>query len=105
MNTETQKLLVDDTLYETTYTKKFLQRKPYEKNDPKKIHAHIPGIIKKVFIYEGKRAKKGENIMILEAMKMENTICAPVDIVIKKLHVKEGDIVVKNQLLIEVDYI
>jgi len=105
MNTETQNMNVDDTLYETTFTKKFLQRKPYEKADPGKMHAHIPGIIKKIFVYEGKRAKKGENMMILEAMKMENTICAPADIVVKKLYIKEGDIVVKNQILIEVDFI
>jgi biotin carboxyl carrier protein len=105
MNNETVKLLVDDTPYETIFTKKFLDRKPYEKNDPGKLTAFIPGIIRKVFIYEGKRAKKGENLLILEAMKMENTVCAPADIVVKKILVKEGDIVTKNQLLLEIEKI
>lgn len=105
MNNETAKLIVDDTPYETTYTKKFLSRKPYQENDPGKMTAFIPGIIRKMFIYEGKRAKKGENLLILEAMKMENTVCAPSDIIIKKIHVKEGDVVTKNQLLLEIEKI
>jgi biotin carboxyl carrier protein len=105
MNKEPEKLLLDDTLYETSFTKKFLARKPYEKNDPGKITAFIPGIIRKIFIYEGKRAKKGENLLILEAMKMENTFKAPADVIVKKIHIKEGDIVVKNQLILEIEMI
>jgi biotin carboxyl carrier protein len=105
MTNETPKLILDDTLYETTFNKKFLSRKPYQKDDPHKISAFIPGIIKKIFIYEGKRAKKGESLLLLEAMKMENTVCAPADVVVKKIHIKEGDIVVKNQLILEIEFI
>jgi biotin carboxyl carrier protein len=105
MNKEPEKLLLDDTLYETSFTKKFLDRKPYQKNDPGKITAFIPGIIRKVFVYEGKRSKKGESLLILEAMKMENNVKAPADVVIKKIHIKEGDIVVKNQLILEIELI
>ncbi|MFO7448174.1 MAG: biotin/lipoyl-containing protein [Ignavibacteriaceae bacterium] len=98
-------LEIDTTLYETTYTPKYLKRKPYVKNDPSKIPAFIPGIIRKIFVYEGKRLKTGEKILILEAMKMENAVCVPFDAVIKKIHVKEADVVVKNQLLIELEAI
>lgn len=105
MDSEIKKLQIDDTLYETNYTPKFLKRKSYAKNDPNKILAYIPGIIKKVFVYEGKRAKKGDSLLILEAMKMENTVCAPFDAVIKKLIVKENDVVAKNELLIEIEKI
>jgi len=41
--------------------------------------------------------------MVLEAMKMENTLLAPKDGVVKSIQAKKGDGVTKNQLLIEFD--
>ena len=61
----------------------------------------MPGLILKIMAEPGQSIKKGEPILILEAMKMENVIKSPVDGVIKKVLVKEKDSVPKNQVLIE----
>ena len=49
---------------------------------------------------EGAQVKKGDNLLVLEAMKMENSIKAPADLKIKSLKVKPNDTVEKNQVMI-----
>ncbi|MBL7138930.1 MAG: acetyl-CoA carboxylase biotin carboxyl carrier protein subunit [Bacteroidales bacterium] len=85
----------------TLLTKKFTERKPYSRPNPKKLFAFIPGTIVKVFVKEKEKIKKGENLLSLQAMKMNNDITSSIDGTIKKMHVKKGDVVVKNQLLVE----
>ena len=87
--------------YMTLLTKKFSKRKPYSPPDPKQLIAFIPGTIVKVFIKDKAKVKKGDVLLSLQAMKMNNDILAPFDGTIKKLHVKKGDVVVKKQLLVE----
>jgi len=65
------------------------------------IHAPMPGLILKVFANKGDKLIKGDPVLILEAMKMENVIKSPVEGEIKAVKVKEGQSVSKNQLLIE----
>lgn len=97
------KLEVDLTHYETKFTSKYLNRKPYQKKDPKVITAFIPGLIKELFVQEGKQLKEGDKLLILEAMKMENTVFSPLASVIKKIHVNKGERVSKGQILIELE--
>jgi len=100
--TETfQTFIIEDIKYKTRLTKKFLSRKPYEKVDPKKIQAFIPGTVRNVFVKKGKRVKVGEKLLELEAMKMVNTIFADFNAVILDIPVKSGQSVAKNQLLIQ----
>ena len=49
---------------------------------------------------EGAKVKKGDELMVLEAMKMGNSITAPVSGVIKSVNVKEGDTVLGKQTLL-----
>ncbi len=91
----------DGLVVQTAYTKKFANRKPYEPHDPKKLTAFIPGTIIKVFVKDKDKVKKGENLLSLQAMKMNNLIVAPFDGVVKKVYVKPGEVVVKNYLLVE----
>lgn len=63
------------------------------------IKAPMPGMVLKVFVSEGAEIKKGGNLFILEAMKMENIIKAPTDVMIKTLKIKPGDKVEKGQIL------
>jgi biotin carboxyl carrier protein len=63
------------------------------------LKAPMPGMVLKVFVTEGDEVKKGDNLLVLEAMKMENIIKAPADVVVKKVKIKPGDKVEKNQLL------
>ncbi len=87
--------------YKTRYTKKFENRKPYTIPDPKKIYAFIPGQILKVFVKEGHKVKKGDPLLILQAMKMNNILLAPINGVIKTIYVKVGETVPKSQMLVE----
>jgi biotin carboxyl carrier protein len=64
------------------------------------IKAPMPGMVLKVFAAEGDEVKKGDNLFVLEAMKMENIIKSPADVVIKKIKIKPGDKVEKGQILI-----
>ena len=64
------------------------------------VKAPMPGMVLKVFVDEGAEVKKGDNLFILEAMKMENIIKAPADVIVKKVKIKPGDKVEKGQVLL-----
>jgi biotin carboxyl carrier protein len=91
----------DDSNYRTLFTKKFTDRKPYIPPDPKKIYAFIPGTIQKVHVKDKAKVKKGDPLLVFQAMKMNNIITAQINGVIKKIYVKNGDLVPKTQLLLE----
>lgn len=67
------------------------------------LKAPMPGMILELMVEEGQRIEQGDNLLVLEAMKMENTLTAPRDGVIKTLSIEKGDTVEKNQLLLEMD--
>ena len=94
-------LSISSGLYRTELTKKFQNRKKWETHDPKKIIAFIPGTIVDIFVKTGQEVKKGETLLILEAMKMQNLIAMPFDGKIKKVHVKPEEIIKKSTLMIE----
>lgn len=64
------------------------------------IKAPMPGMVLKVFVNEGTQIRKGDNLFILEAMKMENIIKATADATIKTVKIKPGDKVEKGQVLL-----
>lgn len=63
----------------------------------------MPGKVVKVLTTEGAVVQKGDTLLILEAMKMENEIKAGVDGVVKSVNVKEGDALESGQLMIEIE--
>ena len=65
----------------------------------KEIVAPMPGLVLKVLVEEGAVISKGENLFVLEAMKMENIIKATGDGTITKIFVEKGDKVEKGQKL------
>jgi len=67
------------------------------------IKAPMPGLVLDIMVNEGDELEEGDNIMILEAMKMENVIKAPNALTIKKILIKKGEAVDKNQILIDLD--
>ncbi len=64
------------------------------------IKAPMPGLVIQLNILVGDQVKKGDTILVLEAMKMENSIKAQNDATIKSIKIAKGDKVEKNQVLI-----
>ncbi|MBN2254895.1 MAG: biotin/lipoyl-binding protein [Deltaproteobacteria bacterium] len=64
------------------------------------VVAPMPGTIAEILVEVGDEVKADEEIIILEAMKMENPIVAPSDGVVKEIKVEEEDKVDTNQVLV-----
>jgi len=64
------------------------------------VKAPMPGLVLKIFVKEGSEVKKGDNLFVLEAMKMENIIKSPGDVTVKAIKIKPGDKVEKGQVMI-----
>ncbi|MDA3866777.1 MAG: acetyl-CoA carboxylase biotin carboxyl carrier protein subunit [Salinivirgaceae bacterium] len=92
---------INETVYKTYLTKSYLERKPWEPDDPKKLFSFIPGTILKVLVKKGQKVKHGQTMLILEDMKMENEILAESEVKIKDIHVKVGDRIPRKTLLLE----
>ena len=67
------------------------------------IFSPMPGKVIKVNINENDKVKKGDIMIVVEAMKMENHILAPKDCNIQKINVKSGDMVESSAALILID--
>lgn len=65
------------------------------------IKAPMPGLILEISVEVGQTVKENDPLLILEAMKMENSFLSPRDGVIKSIAVVKGNAVDKGQLLIE----
>ncbi len=93
--------VVERAEYKTILTEKFKNRKKYVEVNPKLITAFIPGTIVDIFVKKGSKVKEGDDLLVLEAMKMRNVLKAPFDGKIKAVKVKKNDMVAKEQLLLE----
>ncbi len=67
------------------------------------VQSPMPGLVLSIFVSAGQTVAKGDNLLILEAMKMENVIKATGDGVVKSIKVQQGAVVEKRQLLIEME--
>ena len=65
------------------------------------IKAPMPGLIIDLKVKSGDTVKAGDQLLILEAMKMENIIKSPGGGTVKRVNVKKGDSVEKGQVLLE----
>ena len=68
-----------------------------------KITAPMPGTILAVNVANGSAVKKGDVLMILEAMKMENEIVAPQDGTVASVNVNKGDTVNSGDVLVSMN--
>ena len=67
------------------------------------VKAPLPGNIFKILKNVGDQVKKGETILIMEAMKMENNIMAEKEGTIVSMKVQVGDTVLQNDILAEIE--
>ncbi|MBP6334800.1 MAG: biotin/lipoyl-binding protein [Bacteroidia bacterium] len=65
------------------------------------IKAPMPGLVLNVLVENGQSIQKGDALLILEAMKMENVLKSPADGVVRKIRITKGDKVEKNQIMID----
>lgn len=75
-------------------------QKQAEKNI-KQIHAPMPGLVLDILVEVGQEVGEDTPLLVLEAMKMENSMLSPVSGVIKSIEIQKGDAVNKGQLLVE----
>ena len=65
------------------------------------LKAPMPGLIVGISAAVGTLVSKGDTVLILEAMKMENALKAPSDGTVRAIRVQQGDRVEKGQVLVE----
>ena len=97
------RLNINSTFYTTRLSKKFINRKPWSPPDPGRVISYIPGTILDILVKEGQAVEKGEDLIILEAMKMQNFMKSAFAGKIKNIRVKKGDRVGKGTLLLEIE--
>ena len=67
------------------------------------LTAPMPATVAKVLVSKGSTVRRGDAVIVLEAMKMELTIRAPRDGVVAEVHCHEGDLVQPDRVLVELD--
>lgn len=75
--------------------------KAMQKAEP--VKAPMPGMVLKVLVEPGQKISKGDGLLILEAMKMENVLKATGDATVKSINVSERTAVEKGAVLIELE--
>lgn len=69
------------------------------------IRSHLPGRVQKIFVKKGDKVSKGQNLLILSAMKIEYNFKAEGEGQVEDLNCQLGDIVGANQKLIQIKYV
>lgn len=67
------------------------------------LESPITGVTLEILVEEGDEVDQDEDVLVVEAMKMENTLCAPVDGVVDSIDVDEGDRVFTGDELLHID--
>ena len=99
LNGQPREVMIQDMTVESDIT----QKQKSDISNPNHIGATMPGTVLKVVIANGSRVKRGDHLLITEAMKMETTVQAPFNGVIKEIHVSAGTAIATGDLLIEME--
>jgi biotin carboxyl carrier protein len=94
-------LVIDGTLYTTMLTRKYRQRQAWKPIDPHLVTAAIPGLILQLNVKVGDRVARGQSLLVLEAMKMQNQIGSPLAGTVVAIRVQVGQKVAKGELMLE----
>lgn len=94
-------LNTENGAYETTFTRKYEEQKPWERKDPRKILSFIPGTITSIDVKVGQNIVIGENLLMFNAMKMSNQYKSPIAGRVAQINVTVGEAVPKGVVLIE----
>ncbi|WP_100373337.1 pyruvate carboxylase [Bacillus sp. FJAT-45037] len=97
LNGQPREVVIKDLNVATTT----IARPKVDKDNPNQIGASMPGTVVKTLVKKGAKVKKGDHLMITEAMKMETTVQAVFDGEIKEVFVQDGEPILTGDLLIE----
>ncbi len=75
--------------------------KPHNKNKHDQLVAPIAGLIIGLKVKEGEKVTRGQELLVIEAMKMENVIYADHETTVTKIHISEKEIVAVDQIMIQ----
>lgn len=89
--------------YQTQLTRKFKSRKFWVDPNPNEIQSYIPGTIISVDVKVGDVVDEGEQLLILEAMKMQNRIDMPFKAKVKAIYVRAGEKIPKDYIMLELE--
>lgn len=102
-----QGIYVDEEFYSASLLKIdslfYYKEKPVSASKSGTVRSFIPGGIRKIYFRAQDRVEENDIVLIHEAMKMENEIRAPKSGVIKSMGVQEGDNILANHLLFEIE--
>lgn len=96
-------LELDGVKYKTILPEKYINRPKYEPLNPNLIKAVIPGTIVKILVRRGRKVEEGDNLLLLEAMKMQTYVQANLSGKVKKINIKKGQMVSKGFVMIELE--
>ena len=85
----------------TTATAKPVEQKQNISGGAKSIKSPLPGSITKIVVTTGQSVKKGELLLIMESMKMENNILADKDGIVGNIYVQAGQSVLQGDSLVD----
>ena len=77
--------------------------RPSEGHDSEALEAPMPGRVSEVKTAPGERVTKGQELVVVEAMKMENALRAPRAGVVRAVHARPGDMVAPGRSLVELE--
>lgn len=86
---------------EAKLEKREIEKPKIDSTDSGTIKAPLPGLILDVFVKLGDTVKAGQNLFVMESMKMENQIQAPHDGTVAKIYINRGDSVAEDDVLAE----
>ncbi|WP_028403248.1 pyruvate carboxylase [Ectobacillus panaciterrae] len=97
LNGQSREVIIKDESIKTTVVSR-LKADPTNSNH---LGATMPGTVIKVLVQKGEKVSKGDHLIITEAMKMETTIQAPLDGIVRDIYVLSGEAIQPGDLLIE----
>ncbi|WP_434223156.1 pyruvate carboxylase [Priestia flexa] len=97
LNGQPREVVIKDESVKTTVVSKMKA----DPTNPNQIGASMPGTVIRVIVEKGDKVSKGDHLMITEAMKMETTVQAPFDGIVKNIHVGSGEAIQPGDLLVE----
>jgi biotin carboxyl carrier protein len=96
-----KKLNIQGDVYYTRFTRKFENRKVWSQPNSKEVISFIPGTVLELLVKDGDTVAAEQKLLVLEAMKMKNTIYSPMTGKIKSVKIAIGDCIPKGTIMLE----